>query len=91
MPPQKLDLPSRHRCRYTVSNSWRVTLQLLRCPLSADLTDRADAPRVLAVMLIARTVINIPMRIVYPFLPAISRGLGVSLETASLLFALGLR
>ncbi len=38
-------------------------------------------------MLLARTVINIPMRIVYPFLPAISRGLGVSLETASLLFA----
>ncbi len=49
--------------------------------------DRADAPRTLAVMLIARTVINIPMRIVYPFLPAISRGLGVPLETASLLFA----
>lgn len=55
--------------------------------MSADSTDRADAPRTLAVMLIARTVINIPMRIVYPFLPAISRGLGVSLETASLLFA----
>lgn len=55
--------------------------------MSAHPADRADAPRTLAVMLIARTVINIPMRIVYPFLPAISRGLGVSLETASLLFA----
>lgn len=55
--------------------------------MSAHPTDRADAPRTLAVMLIARTVINIPMRIVYPFLPAIGRGLGVSLETASLLFA----
>lgn len=50
------------------------------------LTDRADTPRTLAVMLAARIVLNMPMRIVYPFLPAIARGLGVPLATASLLF-----
>jgi len=55
--------------------------------LAVHSSDCADAPRTLALMLIARTVINIPMRIVYPFLPVISRGLGVSLETAGLLFA----
>lgn len=49
-------------------------------------TNRADAPRTLAVMLAARTVLNMPMRIVYPFLPAIARGLGVPLATAGLLF-----
>ncbi len=48
-------------------------------------THPADAPRSLAVMVAARTVLNMPMRIVYPFLPAIARGLGVPLETASLL------
>lgn len=38
-------------------------------------------------MLLARTVLNAPFRIVYPFLPVIARGLGVSLETAGLLLA----
>ena len=33
---------------------------------------------------IVRTVINTGFRLVYPFLPAIARGLGVSLETAAL-------
>lgn len=36
-------------------------------------------------MLLARTALNLQFRIIYPFLPAIGRGLGVSLETASLL------
>ena len=45
----------------------------------------ADAPRTLGVMLLARTALNLQFRVVYPFLPAIGRGLGVPLETASLL------
>jgi predicted MFS family arabinose efflux permease len=44
-----------------------------------------DSPRSLAVLLFARISLNLQYRIVYPFLPAISRGLGVPLETASLL------
>ncbi len=36
-------------------------------------------------MLLARTALNLQFRVVYPFLPAIGRGLGVPLETASLL------
>lgn len=46
---------------------------------------RARWRRNLAVLLFARTCINLQFRIVYPFLPAISRGLGVPLESASLL------
>lgn len=45
----------------------------------------ADSPRNLAVLLFARVSLNLQYRIVYPFLPAISRGLGVPLATASLL------
>ncbi len=45
----------------------------------------ADAPRTIIVMLLARTALNLQFRVVYPFLPAIGRGLGVPLETASLL------
>jgi len=41
--------------------------------------------RILATVLYARLLINAQFRIVYPFLPAISRGLGVPLETAALL------
>jgi len=48
---------------------------------------RPDAPRSRGVLLLARTAINMQFRIVYPFLPAIARGLGVPLETASLLLA----
>jgi predicted MFS family arabinose efflux permease len=62
----------------------------------ADLTDtslsgprRAVAPagwlRTLAVIFLSRFALNLQARIVYPFLPAIARGLGVPLETASLL------
>ncbi len=45
----------------------------------------ADSPRSLAVLMFARISLNLQFRIVYPFLPAISRGLAVPLETASLL------
>lgn len=41
--------------------------------------------RDLVVMLVARVALNLQFRVVYPFLPTISRGLGVPLETASLL------
>lgn len=50
-------------------------------------TDRADTPRNLLIMVATRTVLNMPMRIVYPFLPVLARGLGVPLETAGLLLA----
>jgi predicted MFS family arabinose efflux permease len=49
----------------------------------------ASAPtrwlRTLAVIFLSRFALNLQARIVYPFLPAIGRGLGVPLETASLL------
>jgi predicted MFS family arabinose efflux permease len=41
--------------------------------------------RTLAVIFLSRFALNLQARIVYPFLPAIGRGLGVPLETASLL------
>jgi predicted MFS family arabinose efflux permease len=41
--------------------------------------------RPLAAILFARLLINVQFRIVYPFLPVIARGLGLPLETASLL------
>lgn len=37
------------------------------------------------VLLLSRLALNMQMRVIYPFLPAISRGLGVSLGTTSLL------
>ena len=46
-----------------------------------------DERRLLAKILPARLLINAQFRIVYPFLPAIARGLGVTLETAALLVA----
>lgn len=45
----------------------------------------AHPTRDLIVMFLARLALNLQYRVVYPFLPAISRGLGVPLETASLL------
>lgn len=39
----------------------------------------------LGIILLARTAINISHRVAYPFLPAISRGLGISLTAASVL------
>ena len=41
--------------------------------------------RILATVLYARLLINAQFRIVYPFLPTISRGLGLPLETTALL------
>lgn len=38
-----------------------------------------------AVILLSRLALNMQMRVIYPFLPAISRGLGVPLQTTSLL------
>ena len=46
-----------------------------------------DEKRLLGKILPARLLINAQFRIVYPFLPAIARGLGVTLETAALLVA----
>lgn len=60
---------------------------LLYCPTMAahPTGSPADSTRNLLVMLLARVALNLQFRVVYPFLPAISRGLGVPLETASLL------
>ena len=49
--------------------------------------ERADSPRTLGVILLSRIALNLQFRVVYPFLPAISRGLGIPLETAGLLLA----
>jgi len=57
---------------------------LLQMPQS-NAVDRSDLPRILAVAFFARTNLNIAIRMAYPFLPIISRGLGVSLATATLL------
>jgi predicted MFS family arabinose efflux permease len=46
---------------------------------------RSSEKSILAVILLARTNVNLALRITYPFLPAISRGLGVSLGAASAL------
>lgn len=44
--------------------------------------------RQLAIILFGRTVVNVPSRVVYPFLPGIARGLGVSLTLATRLTSL---
>ena len=54
-------------------------------PIPGTLT--RDEKRLLATILPARLLINAQFRLVYPFLPAIARGLGVTLETAALLVA----
>jgi len=41
--------------------------------------------RSLAIIFVARTALNTSHRIIYPFLPSIARGLGISLTTASFL------
>jgi MFS transporter, DHA1 family, inner membrane transport protein len=51
---------------------------------SEDNTAALDR-RVFAAILFSRLALNMQMRVIYPFLPAISRGLGVPLETTSLL------
>jgi predicted MFS family arabinose efflux permease len=42
----------------------------------------ALTPRILLTLLYSRTVSNMSYRVLYPFLPAVARGLGVSLEAA---------
>ncbi len=53
-------------------------------PLNGE-ASRTPALDTLAVILLARTTLNSSHRVVYPFLPAISRGLGVSLTAVSYL------
>ena len=63
------------------------------------LPDRTDLPAaetsaevpfrtILPVILLARTALNTSYRIVYPFLPAIARGLGISVASTSMLLTL---
>ncbi len=47
--------------------------------------DRRFTNRSFIILLLSRLALNMQMRVVYPFLPAISRGLGVPLQTTSLL------
>jgi predicted MFS family arabinose efflux permease len=54
--------------------------------VSAERVWRARLPLVVLV----RTIVNVPFRIVYPFLPSIARGLGISLVAASGLVTLRL-
>ena len=49
---------------------------------------QTTGPRRFGVVLLARLALNMQMRVIYPFLPAISRALGVPLQTTSLLFEL---
>lgn len=53
----------------------------------AEASARREEAALLARILPVRLLINAQFRIVYPFLPAIGRGLGVPLETAALLVA----
>lgn len=55
-------------------------LQQPALPLNQQLSNRS-----FTVLLLSRLALNMQMRVVYPFLPAISRGLGVPLQTTSLL------
>jgi predicted MFS family arabinose efflux permease len=52
------------------------------------MASRSGWHRTLAVILLSRFALNLQWRIVYPFLPAIGRGLGVPIETASLLLTI---
>lgn len=54
-------------------------------PTSQQMQHQRLSNRSFAVLLLSRLALNMQMRIVYPFLPAISRGLGVPLQTTSLL------
>jgi predicted MFS family arabinose efflux permease len=52
---------------------------------SDGVMQQATGPRRFGVILLARLALNMQMRVIYPFLPAISRALGMPLETTSLL------
>jgi MFS transporter, DHA1 family, inner membrane transport protein len=49
---------------------------------------RTEVRAALVAVLVARTAVNAGVRVVYPFLPAIARGLGVSFATIGVLMAL---
>jgi MFS transporter, DHA1 family, inner membrane transport protein len=51
-------------------------------------TTRTDVAAALVAVLVARTAVNGALRVVYPFIPAIARGLGVSLAVVASLVAL---
>jgi MFS transporter, DHA1 family, inner membrane transport protein len=53
-----------------------------------DRFTRTEVRAALVAVLVARTAVNAGMRVVYPFLPAIARGLGISLAAAGALLAL---
>ena len=54
-------------------------------PASERLAGSVSPKVVLAAILLGRLAVNMQYRVIYPYLPAISRGLGVTLATASLL------
>lgn len=58
---------------------------MLHCRYLSDFCMSESEKAVLGVTLLVRATINLPLRFAYPFLPAISRGLGVSLTMASAL------
>lgn len=49
---------------------------------------RRDFDKQLAIIFLSRTVLNTAHRIIYPFLPSLARGLGISFATASQLVTL---
>ncbi len=54
-------------------------------PAAVNAADHSGLPRILAMAFLGRTSLNIATRMAYPFLPTISRGLGVPLATATFL------
>lgn len=75
------------------SSNWAVRRGRAWCCLAAWMGDQLDRPdrgvrRDLVIIFAARTAINTPFRIVYPFLPAIAQGLGLSLTSISGLITL---
>lgn len=56
-------------------------------PTQNHSTAQPSRKALLGVILYSRTVANLPIRLTYPFLPALSRGLGVSLAAGSALLS----
>jgi MFS family permease len=57
-------------------------------PLTETQPPRARAGRLIAVAIPMRLVVDTAVRLFYPFLPEISRGLGITLSQGGLLLAL---
>src|SRR5512134_1683595 len=53
--------------------------------MNNDEATTATVQKTFWILLLSRLALNMQMRVIYPFLPAISRGLGVPLGTTSLL------